>query len=397
MERDIRQPANVSEAVASPDRSIRVVAMMEATSVTGPAKNVIEFATRTATRSTAQGRVDLSIIAFVRGDAHRNVFVSAARSAGVPVDVVDERFAFDIRVISQLRKIISRRNPDIIQTHAVKSHFLVWLTGLRGSRRWIAFNRGYTRENLKVRAYNQLDRLSLRKADLVITVCTAFARDLQRKGVRSDRIVVQHNMALPFTRSSPNQVTELRKTLGIPLNALVLLCVGRLSPEKGHSNLIDAVSQLREVPAFHLVIVGEGQEHRALARKIEEMGLGRLATLTGHESNLDAYYSMADIFILPSHSEGSPNVLLEAMAAAIPTVATKVGGVPDITTDGRTSLLVPSKNPTAIAKALKRLLNDQQLRQELGEAGVQHAAQYDPAHYCDSMVETHRRLLQGGR
>jgi glycosyltransferase involved in cell wall biosynthesis len=177
----------------------------------------------------------------------------------------------------------------------------------------------------------------------------------------------------------------------------MLLCVGRLSPEKGHPDLIDAIRQLDEVPAFHLVIVGEGPEHRALERKIEKLELGKFVTLAGQQNDLNAYYSAADIFVLPSHSEGSPNVLLEAMAAAIPVVATRVGGVPEIATDGRTSLLVPSKNPRAIAEALKRLLNDRQLRRELGQTAVQRAAQYDPAHYSDSIVEIHRRLLQDGR
>ena len=384
---------------ATLDRPIRVVAIMEAASVTGPAKNVIEFAARAARRSTHQGRLELSIIAFVRGDKRGNAFVLSARAAGVAVDVIHERFAFDIRVIPQLRKIIAVRNPDIIQTHAVKSHFLVWLTRLHRRYKWIAFNRGYTRENLKVRAYNRLDRFSLPKAHQVITVCEAFARDLQSKGIPRERVVVRHNMVLPFAPSLPNKTVELHKGWEIAPDAVILLSVGRLSAEKGHADLIEAIDQLHKArlgQTFHLLIVGEGPERNVIQRKIDQLGLRDIVTLTGQQHDMGPYYTMADIVVLPSHSEGSPNVLLEAMAAGISTVATNVGGVPEIAKHGETTLMVERKKPEAIAEALFCLIKDEPLRRKLGQAGALCAMQYDPEHYCDFMIDVHRRLLRKG-
>jgi glycosyltransferase involved in cell wall biosynthesis len=396
----VAEPAYVAPSSTALDRPIRVVAMMEAVSVTGPAKNVIEFATRLAARNAGHVRLELSVIAFVRGDERHNAFVAAARAAGVVVDVIQERFAFDIGVIPQLRKIVKARQPDIIQTHAVKSHFLVWLTRLHRRYRWVAFNRGYTWENLKVRAYNQLDRFSLSKADQVITVCEAFARDLQRIGIRRDRVVVQHNMVLPFAPCLPDETAELRKRWRIASDAIVLLSVGRLSPEKGHADLIDAINHLckwRTGRNFHLLIVGEGPEQNAIQQKIDRLGLGDLVTLTGQQHNMRPYYSMADIVVLPSHSEGSPNVLLEAMAARLPTVATNVGGIPEIAKHGQTTLIVEKRKPQAIAEALLRLIKDEPLRRQLGQAGALCVAQYDPEHYCDFMIEIHRRLVRKGR
>jgi len=381
-----------------PVRPIRVVAMMEATSVTGPAKNVIELATR-AVKGQAD-RLELSVIAFTRGNQHHNHFISAARAAGVIVDVIHERFAFDREIIPQLRAIVDARQPEVIDTHAVKSHFLVWLTRLHRRYRWIAFHRGYTRENLKVRGYNQLDRLCLSKADQVVTVCEAFARDLRRMGVHRDKIIVRHNMVPRFTPCSAEESEEVRKAWAVPPDAHLLLSVGRLSPEKGHLDLIDAINELRDMPVsrrFHLLIVGSGSEQSAIQQKIEHLRLCGLVTLAGQQHDIRPYYSAADIVVLPSHSEGSPNVLLEAMAAAIPVVATNVGGIPEIATNEQTALLVEGKNPPAMAKAILRLLEDERLRQQLGTSAAKSALRYDPEHYCHSMTDIHCGLLRNRR
>jgi len=391
----VAQPAG---SARKPIRPIRVVAMMEATSVTGPAKNVIELATRTVKGQA--DRLELSVIAFTRGNQHHNHFISAARAAGMIVDVIHERFAFDRNIIPQLRAIVDARQPEVIHTHAVKSHFLVWLTRLHRRYRWIAFHRGYTRENLKVRGYNQLDRLCLSKADQVVTVCEAFARDLRRMGVHRDKIIVRHNMVPRFTPCSAEESEEVRKAWAVPPDAHLLLSVGRLSPEKGHLDLIDAINELRDMPVsrrFHLLIVGSGSEQSAIQQKIEHLRLGGLVTLAGQQHDMRPYYTAADIVVLPSHSEGSPNVLLEAMAAGIPAVATSVGGIPEIATNEQTALLVEGKNPPVMAKAILRLLEDERLRQQLGASAAKSALGYDPEHYCHSMTDIHCDLLQNGR
>lgn len=391
----VAQPAG---RALKPFRPIRVVAMMEATSVTGPAKNVIELATRAAKGKA--DRLELSVIAFTRGDEHRNRFVCAARAAGVIVDVIHERFAFDLEIIQKLREIVEARQPEVIHTHAVKSHFLVWLTRLHRRYRWIAFHRGYTRENLKVRGFNQLDRLCLSKADQVITVCEAFARDLRRMGVQRDKIIVRHNMVPRFTPCSAKESEEVRMRWAVPPDAHLVLSVGRLSPEKGHLDLIGAIHELRDMPVsrrFHLLIVGSGSQRSAIQQKIEHLRLSQLVTLAGQQHDIRPYYTAADIVVLPSHSEGSPNVLLEAMAAGIPVVATNVGGIPEIAANEQTALLVERKNPTALAKAILRLLKDERLRKQLGISAAKSALRYDPEHYCHSMTDIHCGLLQNQR
>src|SRR5579885_1314617 len=149
---------------------LHVAALMEAHTVTGPAKNLLRFA-RLAAASPEGVRV--SIVTFVRGAVLRpNAFIEAVRAQDIPIYPIHERFRFDPGIVSGLRQTLSELRPDIVQTHGVKSHFLV--RRLRPRPTWVAFHHGYTAEDLKMHVYNQLNRWTLPDADCVITVCKPF-------------------------------------------------------------------------------------------------------------------------------------------------------------------------------------------------------------------------------
>jgi Glycosyl transferase 4-like domain len=140
------------------DKTVRVLALMEATSVAGPAKNLIEFARRARQPEPGRIRAEISIVTFERGAGRRNAFVQAAQDAGIPVIVLSERRRFDSGVLRQLRDAVLREKPDIIQSHNNKSHLLVRLLRLHREYPWMAFNHGYTAVDLKDRIYSQFDR-----------------------------------------------------------------------------------------------------------------------------------------------------------------------------------------------------------------------------------------------
>lgn len=380
-------------------RRVRVLAFMEAYSVTGPAKNLIEFATRAAAYPPNEG-AEICFVTFVRGlETAENGFVREVRSRGLEARVVAERGAFDFRVLRKIRQTIRDFQPDIIQTHNVKSHFLIWLT--REFRRypWIAFQHGYTWTDLKMRAYNKLDRISLPSAYMVVTVCKPFADALEKIGVKRDRIAIRHNSVQPFRASSAEVVADLRKRLNISDGTLVLLAVGRLSKEKGHVDLLRAFALLQQpdsAQANVLVLVGDGPERGNLQNLAAELGIAKKVIFAGQQPDVAPYYSLADIVVLPSHTEGSPNVLLEAMSAGKAIVATAVGGVPEIAADGQTALLVESHEPEKFAKALKQFLQDAQLRNRLGNDAQEEARNYDPSHYCESIVKLYRQAIHQG-
>jgi glycosyltransferase involved in cell wall biosynthesis len=380
-----------------PTKLLRVLDIMEASSVTGPAKNLLEFARLAGDANQFPVPVKIAVATFTRGNsASSNKFVQACQQTALTVHPIHERFAFDLAVIPAIRKLIAEYDPQIVQTHSVKSHFLMWLTAVYRQRYWIAFHHGYTWTNPKVILYNQLDRWSLPKASRVITVCRAFGSALSNAGVRADRIAVKHNCVKTFVPSAPERVLELRRTLRIPTGSQVLLTVGRLSREKGQSDLIQALSLLRKTNGageLRLVIVGDGPEKQRLKEAAERYGVAESVCFVGHQLDVTSYYSMADVLVLPSHSEGSPNVLLEAMAAGLPIIATDVGGIPEIVTNEREGLLVEKNNPVALARAITRVLRNENLRDHISQIARRSASVYSSADYCDFMLSLYRGYL----
>lgn len=391
---------------------------MEAGTVTGPAKNLIDFCARARgfeTEAAGFPSVDTSIITFERSELaggrdpvlneSSNPFVIAAREAGVETSVIGERFRFDRRVIPALRRIVESAEPSIVQTHNVKSHFLFRLSRPARTAPWVAFHHGYTTTNLKMRAYNQLDRWSLRGADRVVTVSHAFALDLSRLGVRQDRIRVLHNSVdagRMMDEETKAEAASLRARIGVASGERIILAVGRLSREKGHSDLIRALDALRQIHRdvrARLVVVGDGPERPRIEAAAARLGLADRVMFAGQVSNVRPYYAMSDLLALPSHSEGSPNVLLEAMAAKLPVVATEVGGVPEIVTHSESALLVKPRDPESMARAIGAVLRDGSLARGLIENAYAMAInRHSPEARLRALLDIYRELIpESGR
>ena len=346
---------------------LSVLALLEATRLTGVARNAIEYG---KLASAAVGGIHVAVaLALIRRctdyAADCDVLRAHAAAARLPVDILIERHRYDSQVVNDLCRLVHATRPHIIETHHVKSHCLVALSGLWRHYTWVAFHHGYTQTDAKVRAYNQVDRWSLRHATHVVTTNQPFAAMLASRGIPRSRITVLHNGVrdLPLV---PVGVAALRQELNLCEGERVVVSVGRLSQEKGQADLIRAFSPLRD--RAKLVIVGDGADRPSLERFARALGLERSVIFAGMRANVAPFYAMADVFVLPSLSEGSPNALLEAMACSLPIVATRVGGVPEIATDGTTALLVPPRQPLALAGAIVRLLDDAALGAELGAA-----------------------------
>jgi len=363
----------------------RVLAFMEALGLTGPARNLLDTA----------GAVDLSVATYRRQPApaaHHDgvdVFVAAVRRRGVPVHLIGERRALDAAVASRVSRTIAEVHPDVVQTHHIKSHALVAAAPARRRIPWVAFHHGYTTTDLKVRLYNQIDRWSLPRADAVVTTCAPFADALTKAGVDPRRISVLHNAAPEIQSHSDRAVA--RRSLGLEGAAAIVVAAGRLSREKGHDVLVDACAALAELTSIDplLVIAGDGPERARLAARARQRGV-RLR-LDGFQSDLGPYYAAADVVALPSRSEGSPNVLLEAMAAGCPIVATSVGGVPEIAGGDAASLVAPDR-PLDLARALAQVLNSSALAEQLGRAARRRASRFTATARTAALLDLYARL-----
>jgi glycosyltransferase involved in cell wall biosynthesis len=177
----------------------------------------------------------------------------------------------------------------------------------------------------------------------------------------------------------------------------IVLTVGRLSQEKGHADALRVFRLLRDrMPAqpLRLLIVGDGPERRRLGALAGRLGLAQSVIFAGHQDHIAPFYAAADVFLLASHSEGSPNVLLEAMSAGLPVVATRVGGVPELAENGEEALLEDRGDHEALADAVLRLLTDQDLRARFVEHGRRKAAQHSPEWFYGSMMRILSELLE---
>jgi glycosyltransferase involved in cell wall biosynthesis len=406
--------------------TIRVLTLIENAAVTGPARNVIEFAKMAARAEADLPAVEVTIVTYRRG-LEESALALAARQAGLAVATVAERRRWDTGVFPLLRQTIAQVNPDILETRNVKSHFLVRLLGLHRRYPWVAWNHGYTTTSLLDRAYTQLDRWSLRGAYRVVTVCRPFADHLARLGVPRERITILHNSVKPFVPPSEAEVQRVRQELALPPDLgktpaapadprvasaapnnrppaddeAVVLSVGRLSREKGHADLLRAAAALKdmsEAPRFRVVMVGDGPEREPLARLAVRLGIEKQVTLAGFQREVRPYYSLATLVAVPSHSEGSPNVVLEAMAAGLPIVANAVGGVPEILREGVTGLMVEPRHPEAMAKAILRILSNPDLKARLGaEARTRAEAHHTPEAYRRALVRFYQQTVESGQ
>jgi glycosyltransferase involved in cell wall biosynthesis len=193
-------------------------------------------------------------------------------------------------------------------------------------------------------------------------------------GVRESRLSVIRNSArlAAFETRDPGARERLLAFFPQPVSHVVL-GAGRFSPEKGFGVLVEAAAAIcRDNPGAGVVLFGEGGLRAELEARVAELGLAGRVVMPGFRTDLDSLIGAADVVVLPSFTEGLPNVALEASAAGVPVVATAVGGTPEVVRDGETGFLVPAGQPAAIAAKVGELLADARLREQFGAAAKEY-------------------------
>lgn len=201
---------------------------------------------------------------------------------------------------------------------------------------------------------------TVRRADAVVAVSASLARRAVELGASGSRVFEIGN-GVDLGMFSPGDRSAARRALGLPPAAAIVLAVGRLDPVKGLDLLVAAMPFLRERSSrgVQLHLIGEGPARASIERLVRERGLREQVVLHGElsSSSLSTWYSSADVVALLSHSEGCPNVVIEALACGRPVVATRVGGVPELIREGETGLLVDRRDPAHVADRLLQALD----------------------------------------
>lgn len=343
---------------------MRVVHLTASTFFGGPERQMLGLAD--AMRSTCE----TVFLSFSEGGRCRD-FIRAARCR----DHIADPLVYDtprlIAATSELAGWLRELGAGLLMCHGYKSDLIGRWAARKVGIPVAAVSRGWTGENPKVKMYEALDKRVLRGMDAVVCVSSGQAEKVRAAGIAPDKISVIRNAARagdfhPPTPTGRDDLMALAPTPG----EFVVATLARLSPEKGVSVLIAAARQvINKFPGARFVICGEGPERESLQRRIRLENLEPAVSLCGFRRDMDRLLPNADMLVLPSFTEGLPNVVLEASAAGVPVVATFAGGTPEAVDPGQTGLLVPPGDSESLARSICDLLGDADRRADMGHAG----------------------------
>jgi glycosyltransferase involved in cell wall biosynthesis len=290
------------------------------------------------------------------------------------------------RAFLGIHRILRQAACDLLHTHG----YFADLCGIPAARMLglatVATCHGYISADRKLQLYNRLDKLVLRACGKIIAVSDGIRGELVASGLRPERIVtIKNAVPLPGGEEEVRRRRRVQREAGtLDEGDFVLGYVGRLSSEKGVRMLIEAVSILRnEGKPIRLVVVGDGPERCDLEELARQKSLADQVWFAGFQEEVGGWLPAFDAFVLPSLTEGTPLALLEAMAMGVPVIATAVGGVPKVVTDGINGLLVQAGDALSLAERIRDLQASPSLRERLSRRGREEiSARYNIHHWC---------------
>ena len=325
-----------------------------------------------------QERVALDLAVGQAGAGHRVLTISLAappdgplaaefRERGLDIQTVAKRLGRDPRLFLSLARLFRGRRADVVHTHNPQPLLFAGLPAKLSRAGLVHTKHGVNPDSPR--------RLAMRRAagrlvDVFVAVSQPTAEvAADRRECAPDRLRVVHN-GIDLDRFAPDAEARraIRLELGIPADAFVVGTVGRLWPEKGHAYLIRSLAPVLG-DRVHLIITGEGPERENLTAQIAGLPHPHAVHLTGNRRDVPRLLAALDVFVLTSKSEGLPLVIPEAMAAGLPVVATRVGGIPQVVDEGVTGFLVPYGDEDALRGRLVGLDADRQLARQCGEMG----------------------------
>jgi glycosyltransferase involved in cell wall biosynthesis len=314
---------------------------------------------------------------------------------GIPAWHLDKRRGFDPRMWPRLAAVMRRFRPDIVHTHSYVMRYAWPSRVLAGPGRIV-----HTVHNVADREVDSLGRaihrLAFRAGAVPVAISTEVARSFRAVYGFGPAAVIPNGVD---TRAMfrPEARDTWRRDHGFAPCDLLVVSVARLDPQKNPAGTIEAFARaFGDRESAHLVWAGAGSLLEATRRTAAALGIERRVHFIGLCDDVAALLSAGDIFLLASAWEGSPVAVIEAMAAALPVVATAVGGVPELVEHGVTGLLAAPGDIQALAEALAALARDPARRHAMGEAAAARAARLDSA----AMVEAYAALFEklcGGR
>lgn len=293
----------------------------------------------------------------------------------------------DLSTVKQIAACAGDFGADVVHSHGYKANVYALLASFRSSRPLVSTCHNWTAQTRSIRAYAHFDRFVLKRFERVFSVSDDVMGALKQSGVNGSKVfVIPNGIALSDFESA-----EPVGFAGIPAGAPLIGMVGRLVEAKGFQYVLEAAPAiLTSFPDAHFVLIGDGPYRDRLAEKCAAQGITSRVVFAGKRDDMPGVYRSLDMLVLPSLNEGMPMTLLEAMAARLPVIASRVGGIPKMVRNGETGLLVNPTDVQGLRQAIEALLADRTMSRRMGESGrrwvvgnasVEHMTQSYLRHY----------------
>lgn len=300
----------------------------------------------------------------------------------------------DPLAVAALYRFLREVRPDIVHTFLLTASLYGRLAAI-AARVPIVIGTEVNLYQRKQRHHAIAERLLMAGTDSVVaSAASVKAFYVEQIGADPSRVDVVYN-AVDFDMLRTTLTREqVRAAIGVPAGAMTAGVIARLTDQKGHHVLLEALAATPGLASLHLVVIGDGPLRSALEAQAAALGLSSRVHFLGARRDLGDLLSAMDIFVLPSLWEGLPLSLVLAMGAALPAVSTRVAGIPEVVDDGATGLLVPPSDAAALGAALARLVGSADDRARLGAAGRAFVLpRFGIAGYVAGITGLYERLL----
>lgn len=339
----------------------------------------------------ASKKINLFNCPFINFNRGEHTYLKELEARQIPYEAMPLDRRFEYRYIRETQRLIQKYNIDVIHSHGYRADITAVLAA-KGNVPIVSTIHGFTSNSYRVLIYEYLQRIILRHIHTLIPVSASIEEKLKTKGIKPDRIKRLGNVVdIQTIADTPSSHFFAR--LRTPKDVKRFLFVGRLSVEKGFNTLLDACRLLKQKQlSFFLTVIGDGPLKKKYEERVRDLQLNEEVFFTGFRRDVIPIMAAADIFILPSLMEGLPLVVLEAMAAGCPVVATRVGGLPQLIDHNQNGLLVSPGNPKELAEALFDLSHNPMKAKEMCAAAKERITkEYNPAKWAEELISIYHQ------
>lgn len=296
--------------------------------------------------------------------------------------------------VVSVARYLRRNDFDIVHTHSTEAGIIGRLAAASvGIPHVVHTVHGVPFANDRNSALNKFvlacEHTAAKRTDRIMVNADIIAEDYLDRGIG-----LQEQYTTIYIGVEIERFRRATPATDLPGERPRITMIGRLADGKGFNVMLDAVESIR-YDDFSVCLVGDGPLYEFLESEIESRGLSDTVFLTGYREDIPCILAASDIFVLPSFREGTPRVIIEAMASGLPVVATDIAGIPEQVNDEKSGYLIPPGNPSLLAERLDELLSDPEIRKNMGEKGYERAEQFSVESMLEEFNSLYQELLQG--